>query len=126
MFTDGSRLESGTAGHSVVWKKGETWVGIKTNMGYNQEAHNAECAALERALELALQRQTMRERITIFTDTPAALRQMASEEPGPGKQYAHQGRKHIATLWNSRLGIIIGIRRCPAHKGVAGNEKADE
>jgi len=51
---------------------------------------------------------------------------MASEEPGPGQQYALQASKHIATLRKARPGIIIEIRRCPAHKGVAGNEKADE
>ena len=86
-------------------------------MGYNQEAYEAECAALARALESASRRPTTPERITIFTDAQAAIRRMASEEPGPG---------HIATLRKARPGIIIEIRWCPAHKGVAGNEKADE
>jgi len=51
---------------------------------------------------------------------------MASDEPGPGQQYALQARKHIATLRRARPGIGIEIRWCPAHKGTAGNEKADE
>jgi len=42
------------------------------------------------------------------------------------QQYALQARKHIATLRKARPGIIIEIRWCLAHKGVAGNEKADE
>ena len=73
-------------------------MGIKTHMGYNQEAYDAECAAPTRALESASRRQTTPERVTIFTDAQAANRRMASEEPGPSQQYALQARKHIATL----------------------------
>ena len=126
VFTDGSRLEDGAAGYAVAWKRGESWVGIKTHMGYNQEAYDAECAALARALESTTRRSTVPERVTIFTDAQAAIKRMASEEPGPGQKYSLQARKHIATLRRSRPGIIIGIRWCPAYKRVPGNEKADE
>ena len=53
MFTDGSHLDSGAAGYAVTWRKGTSWVGIKTHMGYNQEAYDAECAALARGLKEA-------------------------------------------------------------------------
>jgi len=46
--------------------------------------------------------------------------------PSSGQQYALQARKHIAALRRVRPDIIIEIRWRPAHKGVAGNEKADE
>jgi ribonuclease HI len=42
---------------------------IKTDMGYNQEAYDAECATLARALEVAARCQTTPEKVTIFTDT---------------------------------------------------------
>ena len=126
MFTDRSRLDSGAVGYAVAWKNGQTWKGIKTHMGYNQAAYDAECAALGRALESALRRNTILERITIFTDAQAAIRRMASEEPGPGQQYALQARKHIASLRRARPAITIEIRWCPAHKEIARNEKADE
>jgi len=60
-----------------------------------------------------------------LTDAQAAIRQIASDEPGPGQQYL-QARKHIGTLRRARPGIVIEIQWCPAHNGVAGNEKADE
>ena len=68
MFTDGSRLDDGATGYAVVWKTGQTWAGVKVHMGNNQEAYDAECAALARALELASQRNTTPERVTIFSD----------------------------------------------------------
>jgi ribonuclease HI len=126
LFTDGSRLDSGAAGYAVAWQNGKRWVGVKTHMGYNQEAYDAECAALARALGVAARRLTTPERVTIFTDAQAAIKRMVSEEPGPGQMYAIQARQHIATLRRARPDITIEIRWCPAHKGVAGNEKADE
>ena len=45
-FTDGSRLDDGATGYSVVWKRGLTWAGAKVHMGNNQEANDAECAVL--------------------------------------------------------------------------------
>jgi ribonuclease HI len=101
-------------------------VGIKTHMGYNQEAYDAECAALARALETATRRQTTPERITSFTDAQATIKRMASEKPGSGQLYAIHARKHIAALRKARPDVTIDIRWCPAHKGVPGNEKADE
>jgi len=101
-------------------------VGIKTHIGYSQEAHDSERVALTRALESASRRPTSPERITIFTDARAVIRRLALEEPGPGQQYALQAVKHIATLCKARPGITIEIWWCLAHKGVAGNENIDE
>jgi ribonuclease HI len=125
MFTDGSRLDSGT-GYVLVWQNGQSWVGIKNHMGHNQEAYDTECTALARALEEAAKRQTVPEWVTIFTDAQADIRRMVSEDPGLGQMYAILARRHIATLRRGRPDITIEIRWRPAHKGVPGNEKADE
>jgi hypothetical protein len=50
IFTDGARAGNGAIGYAVVWKRRQQWVGIKSHMAYNQEAFDAECAALARAL----------------------------------------------------------------------------
>jgi len=65
-------------------------------MGSNQKAYDAECAALAHAPEEASRRNTTPERVTVFTGAQAAIRRMASDEPGPGQQYTLQAQKHIA------------------------------
>jgi hypothetical protein len=102
MFTDGSRLENGKVGYAVVWQKGRSWVGVKNHMGDNQEAYDAECAALARALEEAAKRQTVPQRVTIFTDAQSAIRRTASETPGPGQKHVILARKYIAALRSAR------------------------
>jgi ribonuclease HI len=118
-------LTVGSAGYTVTWQNGQRWVGIKTHMGYNQEAYEAECAALARALETAARRQMTPERVTIFTDALAAIWRMALEELSLGQIYALQARKHIATLRRVRPNVTIEIGWCPAHKGRLGKETAD-
>lgn len=63
-------------------------------------------------------------RHTVFTDSTAAMARAASDAPGPGKEMAIRvieltGR--IADQGNS-----IAIRWAPAHRGVEGNERADQ
>jgi len=36
MFTEGPRLDDGATGYAVVWKNGQSSVGIKTHMGYTR------------------------------------------------------------------------------------------
>jgi len=88
MFTNGSRLDDGAAGYAEVWKNGQSWVGIKTHMGYNPDVYDAKCAALARALESASRMQTTLERVKIFMDAQAAIGRMTLEEPGPDQQHA--------------------------------------
>jgi ribonuclease HI len=124
MFTDGSRVDSGAAGHAV---RVHGRVGHKLQMGFNKfDAYVTECAALVRALESAVRRRPLPERVTIFTDAQAAISRMASEDPGPGQCYAIQARKHIATLGKASPDMVIEIRWRPAHEGILGNEKAYE
>jgi len=126
LFTDGSRLENEAVGYAVAWMNGRSWEGIKTHMGFNQEAYDAECAALARALKTAAEIAPTPSHVTIFTDAQAAIRRMSTDEPGPGQKYALAARKHIAALRRAAPDITIEIRWCPAHEGVEGNEKADE
>jgi ribonuclease HI len=63
-------------------------MGLKVHMRFDREAYDAERTAIDRALETAVRRRVPPERVTIFTDAQAAIRRMASEDPGPGRAYA--------------------------------------
>ena len=116
MFTDGSRLENEAAGYAVAWKSSQTWEGIKTHMGFNQEAYDAECVALAPALKTAAEITPTLSHVTIFTDAQAAIQRMSMEEPGPGQKYAVEARQHIATLRRAAPDITIEIRWCRSMK----------
>ena len=126
IFTDRPRSSSGATGYAVVWKNGSKLVGVKNHLCYNQETFDAECAALERALELAARRRTTQEAVTIFTDARAAMGRIVAEAPWPGQKYAVMARKWLATLKEIRPQIRKEIRWCAAHERVEDNEKANE
>jgi len=126
IFTDGSRLENGATGYAVVWKKGSDWEGLKSHMGWGQEAYDAECAGLARALQVAATRGDSIGAVTIFSDAQAAIARMTTDKPGPGQQYALEARRHIATLQAKEPNAQIEIRWCPSHQGIEGHEMADE
>ena len=95
-------------------------------MGWGQEAYGAGCAAISKALRVAVSRNYALCTVTIFTDAQAAIWRMTSDDPEPGKKYAIMARKHIAALRAKEPGVKIEIRWCLSNQGIEGNEVADE
>jgi len=94
-------------------------------MGWGQEAFNAECAALARALQVAATRNHAIGSVTVIADAQAAIWRMTFDDPGPGQKYALEARKHIATVRAKEPNVRIEIRWCPSHQGIEGNQVAD-
>ena len=65
-------------------------------------------------------------RVRIFTNAQAAIARMTHDEPGPGQTYGIQARQAIAILRKQEPAVEVEINWCPAHKGIPGNEVADE
>jgi hypothetical protein len=80
---DGSRLDSGATGYAVVWQNGQSWVGIKTHMGKNQEGVRCIGTSLGDSGEVA----NGAEENHYLHRRPSCHRRMALEEPGPGQKY---------------------------------------
>jgi len=125
LWTDGSRKEDEWVGCAVVWKE-ERWNKRRVHLGRQKEAFDAEMYAMSEAVKIAneiCRRKEVR-RVTIFTDSQATLRRIQSDEPGPGQVLA------LRTMnWESELtdkNIQVEYRWVPAHKGVEGNEEADQ
>jgi len=83
-------------------------VGIKTHMGYNQEAYNAGCTALARALESVSRRHTAPERVTIFTDAQAASGVWPPRSLAPARSM--RSRQGSTSQCYGRLGLASPSR----------------
>jgi ribonuclease HI len=128
IFTDGSKFEDGCTGCAAVWKSGDGWQGRKVFMGRNKEVFDAELYAIW--IGLASARDHLKDdwmgakSITFFTDAQAALKRIRNDDPGPGQWLA---RRIIRTERQLRqAGWTTEFRWVPGHKGVEGNEVADQ
>lgn len=100
------------------------WITRGFGMGVGHEAYDAELSALVYGLIHLLGRRERGRAYTIFTDSTAAMTRAASDAPGPGQETAIQ----ITGLAQRVVGQenTIAIRWTPAHRGVEGNERADQ
>lgn len=93
-------------------------------MGVGHEAYDAELAAIAYGLlHLAGRRETGRS-YTIYTNSTAAMARSTGDDPGPGQDMAIRIIGFAQRLVDQ--GNSISIRWALAHRGVEGNEQADQ
>ena len=96
-------------------------------MGFEQEAYDAECAAIARALGTAARRRKKLGHFTIFTDAQAAIWGITSDDPDQDRSKPSQSGS--TSLSSAARNLEYRLRSgtwCPSHCEIEGNEKADE
>jgi len=126
LWTDGARKEDQWVGCAVVWKEEGRWNKRRTHLGRRKEAFDAEMYAMSEAMKIADEKAEKEKftRVTVFTDSQATLRRIPSDEPGPRQVLALRMMNWVDAL--ARKNIQVEYRWVPAHKGIEGNEEANQ
>jgi ribonuclease HI len=124
----GGRVD-GWTGCAAIWKGTDgCWHGRKLFMGRNKEVFDAELYAIWVGLKVAKDSTDAwaagPRAVTIFTDAQAALKRIRNDDPGPGQWLA---RRILRTERQLRqAGWTTEFRWIPGHRGIEGNEVADQ
>jgi len=126
LWTDGSRKEDEWVGCAVVWEEEGRWKKRRVHLGQQKEAFDAEMYAMSEAMKIADEKAEKEKfvRVTVFTDSQATLRRIQLDEPGPEQVLALRTMNWTDAL--ARKNIQVEYRWVPAHKGIEGNEEADQ
>jgi len=125
-WTDGSRKEDEWVGCAVGWEDEGRWKKRRVYLRRQKEAFDAEMSAMSEAMKIADEMAEKKEltRVMLFTDSQATLRRIKLDEPGPGQVLALRTMNWADALaWRN---IQVEYRWVPAHKGIEGNEEADQ
>jgi ribonuclease HI len=129
IFTDASKLEDGWQGCAAVWQGPDgCWQGRHLFMGRNTEVFDDELYAIWVGLKAAKDSTDSwaagPRAVTIFTDAQAPLKGIRNDDPGPGQWLV---RRILRTERQLRqAGGTTEFRWIPGHKGIEGNEVADQ
>ena len=127
LWSDGSRGDAGGAGAAVVWKSPRLfgWNVCKISLGKNKEIWDAELWGISKALKIALRESTSQraQRITVFSDSQSALKQLQEARNNTGQALRIQIFKWSKQLYTQGKELIL--RWIPSHQGIEGNERAD-
>lgn len=88
-----------------------------------QEAYDTELISIAMGLRILVQREESGKDFTLFTDSQTAMKRVLSDAPGAGQEVAVEVlgfARRLRTYGN------ITIQRVPSHRGVEGNQKADQ
>ena len=115
-YTDGSKSKTG-AGVGIVGPR----IKIKEALGKETTIYQAELYALDRCLQINIDRKYRSKEIVIMTDSQAAIKALSAYTTT--SQLVWECRGKLNTLAHDNKVTLVWV---PGHVGVEGNEKADQ
>ena len=110
--------------HRSMRRTKDGWRSSGFRLGGGHEAYDAEVAAIAYGLAHLHGRMERGHTYTIFTDSVAAMRRVIDDAPRPGQHMAVRAIDFAERI--VQRGGSVTIRWIPAHRGVEGNERADQ
>ena len=124
VWTDGSRLSGGKVCAAIVFWTGKGWVKRGTYLGKNKEVLDAEVFAILQGVKLLNEKAEAGRHYTLFSDPLAAISRIRHDRCGEAQYLAKAVITTVDEL--DKQGNTLCIRWTPAHRGVGGNEQADQ
>jgi ribonuclease HI len=129
IFTDGSTVDSGYTGCSVVWRQtNREWRKERYNLGRRKEIYDAELYTIAEAVSLAYNRNIRTpddvKTIHIYSDSTAALKRLKDPNPSPS-QWLIKKIAEMETMIEDP-GHRAEYHWIPGHMDIKGNEIADK
>jgi len=128
-WTDGSRSDDGRVRAAAVCKHRDSWRAFRSHLGTGQmEVYEAELQAIRLALPNSVKkRDTLQThgvtKVTVFSDSKAAIRQTERLEPVPGHPLARWINQSARTLCEA--GIETEMHCVTGHTGIPINGEAN-
>jgi ribonuclease HI len=128
IYTDGSGVEGRVGAAAVMFHKGLEVRAERFHLGSLQrhEVYDAEGVGLLMAMDMVRRRRQTTRRVVIYADSEAAIRAVLLSKPTPSHYIWDAFHQSYTAAKRRHPDLRVTIRWIPGHKGIVGNERADE
>ena len=127
VFTDGSGMEGKIGAAAVLYRNRNLKTKLRHQLGSQRRhtVYEGEGVGAVLGARLISNEWNIRS-ANIYIDNRASITATQLTKPNPGHYIFDALHKSIAAIQKKHLGIKITVKWVPGHKGVEGNEQADE